>query len=269
VAGRLGKGEHVTWARVQAVIAPVIVLALFLWLWQQKVFNDLLDLKTFTLPLPSDIVDSFQESGKELRESTWETLKPALLGYLLGNGLGFLLGALLLALPAARAVRVSSGFTAVQALPIIAIAPIVSLYVTSDTGFKAVTVMIMIFPSMMIYSYRGLTSLDGRALDLMASYGASRTQTFRKLRFPSSLPFVFTSLKYSTVLALIGVIVCEVLKSRTGLGYLITDAFQGFRTPDAWAAVVILAVAGIVSYSLLGLVERVLFPWSVKRGSTR
>ena len=259
----------VPWTRIHAVVGPVVVMLLFLFLWEHKFFNDLLDLKTFTLPLPSDIRESFDESGTALREAAIETFKPALLGYALGNGLGFLLGALLLALPAARAVRVSSGFTAVQALPIIAIAPLVSLYVTSDIGFKAVTVMIMIFPSMMIYAYRGLTSLDERALDLMASYGASRTQIFRKLRVPAAMPFVFTSLKYSTVLALIGVIVCEILKSRTGLGYLITDAFQGFRTPDAWAAVVILAVAGIVSYSLLGLVERVLFPWSVEHGSTR
>lgn len=254
-------------ARLHAVVAPVAVLAAFLALWQARFFNELLGLETFTLPLPSNILDAFETGGASLREATLETLKPALLGYALGNALGFLLGACLLALPLARATRVSAGFTAVQALPIIAIAPLVSLYVASDTGFKAVTVMIMVFPSMVIYAFRGLTSLEAPALELMASYDASGAQVLRKLRLPAALPYVFTALRYSTVLALIGVIVCEVLKSRSGLGYLITDAFQGFRTPEAWAAVAILAVAGIVSYSLLGLVERVLFPRSAGRGS--
>jgi NitT/TauT family transport system permease protein len=253
--------------RARTLLAPVVVLAAFLALWQAAFFNDLFGLERFTLPLPGDIVDAFETGGTSLREAAMDTFRPALLGYVLGNALGFLLGVCLLALPVARAARVSAGFTAVQALPIIAIAPLVSLYVASDTGFKAVTVMIMVFPSMMIYAFRGMTSLETPALDLMASYDASSAKVFRKLRLPAALPYVFTALRYTTVLALIGVIVCEVLKSRTGLGFLITDAFQGFRTPEAWAAVVILAVAGIVSYSLLGLAERVLFPWSAGRGS--
>lgn len=250
---------------LRKVLPPAIVLVAFTGTWQAGLWNEVFGLGAFTLPKPLHILDSIRDESGTLLTHAGDTFLPAIIGFLLGNGLGFVLGLLLLALPAEVARRVSAVFLAVQALPIIATAPLVALYLGGGLAFKTAVVVIMAFPSMMVYSFRGMTNVDAAALELMASYNASGRQIFWRIRLPGALPYVFTAAKYTTVLALIGVVVCEVLRSRSGLGYEIIDALQSFRTPEAWAAVLILALAGITWYSLLGLVERRLFPWSVER----
>src|SRR5207244_8809772 len=100
---------------------------------------------------------------------------------------------------------------------------------------------------------------------LLASYEATPWQVFVKVRIPNALPFAFTALKFTTVLALVGVTVSELLASRSGLGYEISNSLQAFETPTAWAAVAILGVLGLVWYTLLGGLERILVPWAAAR----
>lgn len=255
-----------TAARVRNVAAPLAVFVVFVALWQAQVFNDLLGLETFAIPLPDQIVEAAGDKADSLWSAFGQTFTAVLLGYALGNGLGFLLALLLLALPPGAARRTGAVFTAFQALPIIAIAPLVALWVPESLWFKAVVVTIMVFPSMLVYAWRGMSGVPPEALELMASYRASTWQVLSGLRVPSAVPQIFTALKYTTVLALIGVVVCEILKSHDGLGYEIHDALQKFSTPLAWAAVAILALVGITTYTLLVLAERVLFPWAARRG---
>lgn len=252
--------------RMRTIAAPALLFALFLALWQGHVFNDIFGLEEFAIPLPDQIVSAAGDSGESLRSAFGETFVSVVLGFCLGNALGLLLALGLLTLPAALARRVGGVFGSIQALPIIALAPLVALWIDSSTWFKATTVVIMVFPAMVVYAYRGLTSVDPTALELARSYDASGWQVFRMIRLPSAVPHIFTALRYSVVLALIGVVVCEILRSADGLGYEIHDALQRFETPRAWAAVVILALAGVLGYSLLLLIERLLVPWSFRRG---
>lgn len=249
-------------ARVRNVLAPAIFFALFLLLWQASVFNDLLGLETFAVPLPDQILTAAGDNSEALWQGFKETFSAVLLGYAVGNALGFALALLLLAMPDGLARRAGALFGAVQALPIIALAPLVALWIPSELWFKAVTVTIMVFPSMLVYAWRGMSGVSPAAIELMASYRASTPQVLVKLRIPSAVPQIFTALKYTTVLALIGVVVCEILKSHDGLGFEIHDALQRFSTAQAWAAVGLLALVGIVSYALLIAIERVVFPWS-------
>jgi len=252
--------------RVRNVVAPALFFAVFVALWQAHVFNDLLGLATYAVPLPAEIAEAAWEGREELLRSFGQTFAAVLLGYALGNGLGFVLALGLLALPEDGARRAGAVFGAFQALPIIAIAPLVALWIADTLWFKALVVTIMTFPSMLVYAWRGMSGVPEPALELMASYRASTWQVLRGLRIPSAVPQVFTALKYTTVLALIGVVVCEILKSHDGLGYEIHDALQMFSTARAWAAVGVLALVGIVNYSLLVVVERLLFPWAARRG---
>jgi NitT/TauT family transport system permease protein len=252
-------------ARVRAVVAPVTFFVVFVSLWQAHVFNDLFGLEEFAIPLPDQILSAAGDNGEALRTGFRETFEAVALGWLFGNALGFALALGLLALPAPLARRVGAVFASVQALPIIALAPLVALWIDASMWFKATTVVIMVFPAMVVYAYRGLTNVDATALELARSYDASGWQVFRMIRLPSAVPHVFTALRYSVVLALIGVVVCEILRSADGLGYEIHDALQRFETAQAWAAVAILALAGIVGYALLLLVERLLVPWSFRR----
>jgi NitT/TauT family transport system permease protein len=244
------------------VVGPLVVFALVVGLWEAGVWNDLFGLGSFILPKPSEIVQAFSQSGTTLASDLESSFKPAILGYGLGNGAGLLAGALLVVLPLALSRRLSGFFTAFQALPIIALAPLVALYIGSGLMYKATVVAVLAFPSMLVFSHRGMTHLHEDVYLLMDSYGASPHQVFLKVRLPNSLPFAFTALKYTTVLALVGVTVSEVLSSRSGLGYEISNSLQAFETPTAWAAVVILAGLGIAWYMLLGMLERLLVPWA-------
>jgi NitT/TauT family transport system permease protein len=165
-------------------------------------------------------------------------------------------------LPLALARRLSALFASVQALPIIALVPVVALWFGSGLMFKTAVVAILTFPSMLVYSSRGMTHLGEDVGDLLESYDARPWQVFTKIRLPNSAPFAFAALRYNVVLAVIGVVVSEILRSRSGLGYEIDDALQAFDTSEAWAAAAILAALGIVWYMAVGLLERVLVPWA-------
>jgi NitT/TauT family transport system permease protein len=247
------------WA--QRILAPLAVGGLIIGTWQAGVWNDVWGLQSFTLPRPTDIVRAFGDSGDKLWMNFEASFKPAAFGYLLGNAGGIVAGAILVVLPGALARRLSGLFAAVQALPIIALVPVVALWFGSGLLFKTVVVAILCFPSMMVYASRGMTHVRDEVRDLLASYEASPWQVFLKVRLPNSLPFAFAALRYTVVLAVIGVVVSEILRSRSGLGYEIDDALQAFNTAEAWAAATILAGLGIVWYTAIGLLERLLVPW--------
>src|SRR5207237_1371617 len=141
------------------------------------------------------------------------TSKPAMLGYVIGNGAGFLAAVLLVVLPPPARRRTSGFFTAIQALPIIALAPLIELWIGAGFMYKASVVAVLTFPSMMVFASRGMTHLTDDMHLLLASYEATPRQVFVKARIPNTLPFAFTALKYTTVLALVGVTVAEVLAS--------------------------------------------------------
>ncbi len=251
--------------QLRAVLAPLVVFVVFIWLWQTKFFHHLFGLETFAVPLPDRIWRSFGDDSARLREAFGETFLPAAIGYVGGNLLGFVLALLLMALPPALGRRGSALGAAVAALPIMAVAPIVALWIESELWFKSVTVMIIVFPSMLVYAYRGMTSVDPTALELMYSYRSSQWQILRELRLPHAVPQIFTALKYTTVLTLVAAVICEILRAHNGLGFEIHDALVSFGTARAWAAVVLLGLTGIVMYVVLLLVERFGFPWALRQ----
>jgi NitT/TauT family transport system permease protein len=246
---------------MQRIVAPLAVGAFIIGTWQAGVWNDVWGLQSFTLPRPTDIVRAFGDSGDKLWLNFQDSAKPAALGYALGNGAGVIAGALLVVIPGALSRRLSGLFAAIQALPIIALVPVVALWFGSGLLFKTVVVAILCFPSMMVYASRGMTHVKDEVRDVLDSYEASPWQVFAKVRLPNSLPFAFAALRYTVVLAVIGVVVSEIIRSRSGLGYEIDDALQAFNTAEAWAAAAILAALGIVWYTVVGVLERLLVPW--------
>jgi NitT/TauT family transport system permease protein len=252
-------------ATVGVVAGPLVLFVLLTAAWQAGVWNRLFGLETFTLPPPSDIVTAIRANAGPFWTDLGITMAPAALGYVVGNGIGLVLGTVLSVLPRRLAGRLSTVLGAAQATPLLAVAPLISLFLGSGLAFRTTVIALVCFPSMVVYAYKGLISVEDRSLNLLASYDASPFQVFRHLRFPTSLPFVFTSLRYSTVLALIGAMICEVLKGRIGLGYHIIDSLASFEPAVAWGATAILSALGILWYSLLVLVERLAVPWAAKR----
>jgi NitT/TauT family transport system permease protein len=252
-------------ATVGLVAGPLVLFVLLTWAWEAGVWNRLFGLEPFSLPAPSEILVAIRANAGPFWTDLGITMAPAALGYVVGNAAGVAFGVLLALLPRPMASRLGTVLNAVQATPLLAVAPLISLFLGSGLAFRTAVIALVCFPSMVIYAYKGLISVDERPLNLLASYDASAAQVFRHLRFPASLPFVFTSLRYSTVLALIGAMICEVLKGRIGLGYHIIDSLAAFEPAEAWGATAILSLLGILWYSLLILIERLAVPWTARR----
>lgn len=249
---------------LKTAVPPVLVFLAVLGLWQLQVIHLLLNIKTFQLPLPSQIVESFGARGRDLWIGTWYTLGEALAGLLFGAGLGFITAALFVQFDLLRRGLMPLTVSA-NSIPIIAITPIVSRWLGFDQPTRIVVVAIMTFAPMVISAYKGLTSLDNNSLDLMHSYAATGWQTFLKLRLPSSLPYVFSALKVGATASIIGSVVAEFFNSAGGIGKLIANNIQSGDFALAWCGVVIVTLVGLLLYLLISLIERAAVPWQAAR----
>jgi len=240
---------------------PALVLAAFgLLLWEGLVQG--LDVQRFLLPAPSAIAGTLWEDRSSLWSSGLYTFSEALGGFVAGGLLG-VFAALVFARWRGLGAAVMPLAIAANAVPIIAFAPITNQWFgpLEKTSKMAIAAFLVFFP-VMVNTLRGLTSVDPSAIELMRSYGAGEAQTFRRVRIPTSLPYLFTALKIATVLAMIGAIVGEYfLSSQEALGFQIRNASALFDFETAWAAIVVASLFGIAFYAAVALAERRLMGW--------
>ncbi len=152
---------------------------------------------------------------------------------------------------------------AINAIPIIAFAPIANnwLGITSPLSKMAVAAALVYFP-IMINVLRGLTQVEGSALELMRSYAAGPAAVTTQLRVPNALPYFLTGLKIATTLSLIGAVVGEYFGGLSAtLGRVVVSAASSLRFDVTWAAILVVSLTGIVLYLLVVALERVLIPW--------
>jgi NitT/TauT family transport system permease protein len=240
---------------LKTALPPIAVFVTVILLWQLEVFHALLNIRRFQLPLPSEIIEAFGARSRDLWIGTWYTLGEAVGGLAVGAGTGFLFATLFVHIDFLRKGLMPLAVSA-NAIPIIAITPIVSRWLGFDQPTRIVVVAIMTFAPMVVSAFKGLTSLDNNSLDLMHSYAATPWQTFLKLRLPSSLPYVFSALKIGTTAAMIGAVVAEFFNSAGGIGKLIANNIQSGDFALAWCGVVIVTLLGLALYMAVSLVER-------------
>ncbi|PZS00389.1 MAG: ABC transporter permease [Chloroflexi bacterium] len=251
---------------VLRVAPPVIVFLLLLGLWEYGV--TWLRIPAYTLPRPSEILQTIPTIDTLKSDAYYTTVREALPGFLLGSIIGFLT-----AVVAARFGSVARGLIPYAvisgSIPIIGMAPIAVALFGSDWQSKAFMVAVLTFFPMLINAYRGLTAVDPLSLQLMRSYAAGGLATFLKLRLPASLPYVFNALKINVTLAMIGAIVGEYFGGPSaGLGFFIHDKSGEFATAEVWSAVVVACAIGLAVYLLVSVLERLLTSWhiSYRRG---
>lgn len=251
---------YVRFVRRNAPVLVVLILVLVAWELVIEIFK----IQEFFLPRPSTIAATFVEIYPRLVTVGWNTFQNAFWGFVVGCGLGFLTG-----LVSARFVGFSRALLplaiAANSVPVIAFAPIINNWFGAlNPASKIAIVAILTYFPAMISTVRGLNSVLPLQLELMRSYAASEMQIFRKVRLPSSLPFVFSALKVATTLSMIGAIVSEYFGGTTqGLGYRIREDASNFKYPEAWAAIIVASLLGILFYALVSAVERGVMPWHV------
>ena len=152
-----------------------------------------------------------------------------------------------------------SGF---YATPTIALAPLFILWLGIGIWSNVLVVIFLVLFPDTINTEAGLRTTSERLIEMLKSFGASRSQIFFKVSLPSALPFILAGLKLGIGRGLIGVVVAELFGSRAGLGRLISQSADAFNMPELFAGVIVLAVAGIAMTAGFGWLEKRLVPWT-------
>lgn len=237
------------------------------WSFGQLV-ADAYSMKRPLLPTPDQIgVELYKtvfatavDSKRSLVYHAGITLSSTMLGFLFGALLGILLAIGIVHNRTLERSLMPWVITS-QTIPILAIAPmiIVVLGALNFTGVvpKAIISMYLSFFPVTIGMVKGLRAPDRMHMELLATYSASTSQTFWKLRWPSALPYLFASLKIAIAAALVGAIVGELpTGAQGGLGArLLSGSYYG-QTVQIWAALVVAAVLGATLVALVGLLEK-------------
>ncbi len=242
------------------------------WLWIREGWTWPFVVDSTTMPHIQDILAALfrkPTSGTgdillvQLLHATWFTAKEALVGFALGATFGFLLG---VALSEWRLLQrgllpyvVSS-----QTVPILAVAPIVvvylgSLHVAPWFSVAVIASYLTFFP-VTINTLRGLQSTDRRALELMRSYAAGRVSVLWKLRIPAALPYIFSALKVSATASIVGAIIGEAPSSiQEGLGGFIVNfnQYYSLNPENLWATNLIAALLGIAFFVAVVIAETI------------
>jgi NitT/TauT family transport system permease protein len=244
--------------RVRPVLLPAGVLVGALAVWE--VIWRLFDIPRFIIPLPSGILAETWAWRSYLLWHSGVTLYETLGGFALSIAVGTPLAVMIVYSPTLRR-AVYPLLVVTQAVPKVAIAPVLMLLLGAGQSSKVVVAFLVAFFPIVVDTATGLAATPSELLDLSRSYRASALKIFVKVRFPMALPFFFSGLKVAVTLAVIGAVVGEFVGSDQGLGYVIVSATSYWRSNLAFAAMLLLAVMAIGLFALVELVERLVCPW--------
>jgi NitT/TauT family transport system permease protein len=241
------------------IVSVTFVILMGLW----HFFVRLGEYPPFILPSPTDVADAFArmiQDGRLLRHFLL-TLREVIPGLVIGASLALPFGYLLAKSPLAERL-ISPYLIASQAIPVIAIAPLLTIWVQSWYWSRVLVAALVVFFPVLINIIAGLRSVPKEYYDLMHSLRASRLQIFRLLEWPASLPTILAGLKVGATLAVIGALVGEFVQPKSqGLGYLLVTARYQFKTDEVFVILFALGVMALSLYGLVALAERRLLRW--------
>jgi len=246
--------------RVLWLIAPPFVLgALLLVAWEAWV--EVRGISFWVLPPPSDVVRAFFAEPGRYFEALAESMVTAVGGLLLASGIAFAL-AVVMAHSRVFERAIYPPALLVKVTPIVAVYPLLMIWFGFGVWPRVIVAALITFFPMLVNAMVGLRSVEPAVLDVMRVLDASRMQVLWKVRFPSSLPYVFAALRISVPLSLIGAVVAEFLSGAGGMGQLILIANGDLATDELFAAVFVLAAAGIGITAIVSYVEARVLGWT-------
>lgn len=249
---RRGPGLH--WAGL-----PVTILGL-LALWQLVVVAG--GYRPFILPGPGLVAERFAQAARSgvLWQHTAATLVEALGGFALALVVGLTLGYILAHIPWLER-ALAPVLAASQAIPIVAVAPLVILWFGPGLSSKLLIAALITFLPILISTVVALRGIPRELREMALISGASRGQMLRYVEAPLSLPVLFGGIRTGLALATTGAVVGEFVAGREGLGALINIARGLFDTPLIFVALITLALITLALYLVANLAERLLVTW--------
>ena len=235
--------------------SPLIILS-FLILWEM-LFH-ILDIKWYLLPPPTMIMESIISNFSSLMGSLAITIKVTLTALAASVFISLCMAIIFYF---SRIIeRSMMPITVIlQVTPIIAIAPLISIWVDSSEMATLICAFLVAFFPLLTNTIAGLKSTEKNHLDLMRLYRANKIQLLRYVVLPNSLPYFLSGLRISTGLSLIGAIVGEFvigpISGHSGLAYRIIESGYQLEIPKMFASVFLISVTGIILYNLVRLLS--------------
>ncbi len=258
VKGREGRAPAGR-AHLRGLLLPGTLLGgLLLW-W---LFSRLTGLPTFIFPSPSAVWRRFVEVASDgtLLRHTSATLIEVLLGLSLGIFVATLLGYGLA--KSTNLERILSPYiVASQSIPIVAIAPLLVIWLGPGRASKIVVAALIVFFPVLVNTVVGVRSVPEELYELMRSLRATRWQIFYKLEVPAALPVLLGGLKIGATLSVIGAVVGEFVGADEGLGFLINLGRGMYDTPLVFVAIFALVLMALSLYGAVSWMERALLGW--------
>lgn len=253
------KRSWLTTSRSAAILLPILGLfaAIGLWWLATIVFG----IEDYLLPSPGDVISTFLLQPGYLLKETGVSLLETVEGFLLAIVVGVPV-ALLIVRSVILERLIYPLLLAVNAIPKIAIAPLLVVWFGFGQGPKVLMVLLVCFFPVVISTAAGMKSTPVELVELLRSLNANRFQEFFKLRFQYALPQIFTGLKVAISLAVIGSVIAEFVGATSGLGYVIYQSGASADTALAFAAITLLSIMSIVLFYGLVLLEHLLLPWA-------
>jgi ABC-type nitrate/sulfonate/bicarbonate transport system permease component len=236
-----------------------VALLTLLWEWFGRDINPVFG------SYPSAIAEAFWElaqSGK-LAAAMFESLRPFVVGYslaiLLGVPLGLVIGRYRVA-EAALGIYVTAGY----AMPLVALVPLLVLWLGLGFAVKAAVVFLMsVFP-ICINTWLGVTAVPKSLIEVGKSFVAPNTVILRRIILPATLPYIMAGIRLAVGRAVVAMVIAEFFTTISGLGAIIINSANNFDTATMFVPIVVLMVMAIGLNGLIGLVERRVAPWQAE-----
>ena len=243
--------------------APALFFISLVLLWE--LICKVGEVPNYILPSPTAIVSAFFDvEFSRWMSHLWATLRVALMGFVLS---------ILIALPLSIAMMRSKlmsrvlypALIVIQSTPVVAVAPLIIVILgTDDPSRVLITCLITFFP-LVVSTTTGMLETPPEMIELSQSLRAPRYRETWQIRIPYAIPHIFSGLRVSITLAIIGAVVAEFVAAEQGLGYFIQFSTSFFKIPQAFAGLIFLSIISLLLFKSVQWVQMWLFPWSLPK----
>ena len=238
---------------------PALVLTVtLLVLWELYVRAG--NVSVQVLPSPIAIIQALFNNWSIIYDNTLQTLLETVLGLTLAAILGLLL-AITLDISSWMRRAVYPLLITSQTIPIIALAPLLLIWIGYDIRPKLIVVTLYCFFPIAVATVDGLASAEPELIKLLHSMRATRWQILRLVRLPGAMPAFFSGLRIAAAYSVIGAIFGEYVGAEKGLGIYMQKAANSFATINVFAAILITTILSLLLFGLVSLIERIALPW--------
>jgi NitT/TauT family transport system permease protein len=258
-----------THSKLAPLLYPIITLLALWGLWEA--YLGLFKVPDYILPRPGAVLNAFVRAFYS-EGYVWGhlafTLQSTWWGYLAGCSAGIILGGLL-----AESRTFDRLFypylILLQAMPKVALAPLIIVWFGFDLASKVVMVALICFFPIFMNTIAGIRQADSDLVETLRAFSASRLHIFFQVKIPAAAGAIFAGLQISVVLGLIGAVVAEFVASRKGIGTMIASAATQLNTSVMLTGVFTLAVIGLIGNLIIRAIERRLVFWEAHSAETK